>query len=611
MNWYVRASGPGTTPTSTGGMVPINLTVDSNNVVTNGTFANSSFFLENDVFHQRTTFWNVNPNVTWKPLDNLKIDAQVNYGKSSFFREQPQFNFQTPRESGLVVNYDNTNGNPQPIITTNRDLGDPDLGWQWYRVQVQNVKRDTKTKGGHLDITYGDNDMNFKAGAAYDEAYRSVRAYDNSAAFQTSVCGATCDGLTGSVPNSQVRQYLQTLNVNDFGHLAGANVGYTRFTTTKLRELIAATNYESFRDAAPEARGAVTGGSTGVIREKTWGGYAETNVHQEIFGRELRVNAGLRYFHTDQFVAGPTTTASGGLVDVSFRSSYDGFLPSANLSYDATDHLKLRASASRSITRADANSLLPGLTFSDPSAQIATSGNPDLSPYTSDNYDLGGEYYTGGSGYVGVAYFHKRIRGFTTTTQTVQPFSSLGIDYANLTVTQQQALNLRGGPDGASVVVNRPINLNTLIIKGVEVTWSQPLDFAVKGLGFSANGTYITQASQDGLVASGISKYNYNIQGYYENHGFSISLNYVWNDKSIAANAPQNTINVPLNADARGQLDLSAGYQLPFMNKAFRITLDALNLTNEPIRTTFGYDNATYNVYYPGRQFLVGLRAKF
>jgi outer membrane receptor protein involved in Fe transport len=53
------------------------------------------------------------------------------------------------------------------------------------------------------------------------------------------------------------------------------------------------------------------------------------------------------------------------------------------------------------------------------------------------------------------------------------------------------------------------------------------------------------------------------------------------------------------------------GYQLPFFNDSLRLTLDALNLTNEPIRTSFGYDNAPYSVYYPGREVLLGVRAKF
>ena len=609
MNWYVRNSGPGTSPTSTGGMVPIGLTVDANNVVTSGTFANSSFFLENDIFDQTTKFYNVNPTVRWQPNEKLTVDAQVNYGHSTFFREQPQFDFQTPRESGLEVYY-KASDSGQPSITTNRDLGDPNLGWKWYRVNVQNIARETTTKGAHVDARFGDSDVNVKIGAAYDEASRSIRAYDNSTAFQTAVCGATCDGTTGSVLNTQIGQYLKRLNVSDFGHLAKGSVGYTSFIMTDLDALKKATNYAQFRDTAPQTRGAVTGGSVGDIEEKTWGAYAEANAKGSLLDRDVTMNVGLRYFHTDQTVTSPIQVASG-LVDQTLSAKYDDILPSANFTMDASENLKLRLAISRSMTRADAGQLLPGTTFSDISAQVASAGNPDLKPYTSNNIDIGGEYYTGGIGYVGLSFFRKDIDGFTVTTQTTVPFTSLGINYADLNSSQQQALTLRGGPTVATVTLNRPINLNKLLIQGIEVTWVQPLDFLVKGMGFSANATKLEQSSSTGLFAPGVAPYRFNLQGFYEGHGASLSVNYVWNDESVAANAPQNNINVPLKAAARGQLDVSAGYQLPFAGKAWRVTLDALNITNEPLRTTFGYDNAPYSVYYPGRQVLLGLRASF
>ncbi len=169
----------------------------------------------------------------------------------------------------------------------------------------------------------------------------------------------------------------------------------------------------------------------------------------------------------------------------------------------------------------------------------------------------------------------------------------------------------RGVGVNALVTLNRPVNLDKLKLEGVEITWVQPLDFVTEGLGFSANGTKINQSSSTGLFAAGIAPYSYNLQAFYENYGVSVSLNYVWNDDSVAANAPQNNVNVPLRAEARGQLDLSAGYTLPFMDESMRVTLDALNLTNEPLRTQFGYDNSPYSVYYPGRQVLLGLRATF
>jgi TonB-dependent receptor len=610
MNWSVRNSGPGTSPTSTGGMVPINLTVDPNNVVTNGTFANSSFFLENDIFDQTMKFHNLNPSVQWQPRDGLTINGQINYGHNTFFREQPQFDFQTPRESGLNVFLQNDGGGDQPIITTNINLGDPNLGWRWYRVNVSNVKRATTTKGAHVDALFDKSAINVKAGLAYDEAARTIRAYDNSTAFQTAVCGATCDGLSGSVLNTAVSQYLRPLSVSNFGHLSSGSVGYTSFIMTDLAALKSATNYASFRDSAPEARGAVTGGATGDITEKTAGAYVEANSMMPFLERNLHMNFGVRYFHTDQTVTSPIQIASG-LIDQTLDAGYDDFLPSFNMTYDISKQVKLRLAASRSITRADAGQLLPGTTFSDPSAQVASAGNPNLKPYSSHNIDFGGEYYTGGIGYVGLALFRKNVDGFPVSTQTTIPFTQLGIDFTALNSTQQQAINLRDGPTVATVTLTHPVNLNTLQLKGVELTWVQPLDFLLSGLGFSANGTHITQSSDMGLFAAGIAPYLYHLQGYYEDHGASVSLNYIWVDKSVAANAPQNNLAVPLNSDARGQLDLSASYRLPMLNRRFRITLDALNLTNESIRTTFGYDNATYSVYNPGRQVLVGFRGSF
>ncbi len=603
MNWQVRNSGPGTSAQSTGGMVPIDLTVDDNGVVTSGTFANSSYFLEASLFKQTTKFWNVNPSVSWQPTEDLKVDLSANWSKSRFFREQPTWAFQTTPQSGVETYYDNTGGD-YPSITSNLDLNDPNNGsWQWYRQNIQLVRRKTETKGAHLDVTYGDDMFNVKVGGAYDQATRSIRAYDNSTAYQLSVCGTGCTGATGTVPTSAIAQYLRSSST------AG-------FIVPDFDALKQATNYASYRDSAPEARGAVTGGATGDMDEKVWGAYFELNGVTTIAGRDLHINTGMRYAHTDQLVVGPSQVGTE-IVDITSSSTYENFLPSINLTYDVADNVKLRASASRTMTRPDAGAILPGITFSDPSALTATAGNPNLKPYTSDNYDLGGEIYTGGIGYVGVSLFMKNIQGFTVTTSEQVAFGSLNIPFDSLISTQQNALNDRSLQTGIPVAqlpitVNRPVNLRDLKIKGIEATWVQPLDFLVKGLGFSANGTYLKQSSSSGLVATGVSPWSYNLQGFYENGGLSVSVNYVWNDEAIAVNGPQNGINgADLKSDARGQLDMSAGYQLPFFNKALRLTLDVLNITDEPIRTTFEYSNAAYSVYYPGRTVLAGIRANF
>ncbi len=620
MNWQVRNSGPGTSPQSTGGMIPIDLTVDSNNVVTTGTFANSSFFLEASRYKQTTHFWNINPSMTWEPTDKLKVVANLNMSKSRFFREQPTWAFQTTPQSGVDVYYDNTNGY-YPQITTNIDLNSPAAGWQWYRQNVQNVRRRTETQGAHLDLTYGDEYFNVKVGGAYDRAKRLVRAYDNSSAYQLTVCGTNCAGLTGTITNAQVPQYLMPFPVSNFGHLANRNVGYTAFVVPDFQKIIDATNYNQFRDDAPEARGAVTGGATGDVDEKVVGAYFEVNGRTTLFGRDLDVNAGMRYAHTKQNVVGPSQVGIT-IVDIVANSTYENFLPALNVTWSAADNLKLRFSASRTMTRPEAGNILPGITFSDPSALEASAGNPALKPFTSDNIDIGGEYYTGGIGYIGLTAFQKIVDGFTINQPAQVSFGSLNIPFSSLQSTQQGALTDRSRNTGVAIDdlpinVNRPINLQSLRLRGLEATWVQPLDFLVKGFGFSANGTYIKQSSDSifngrKLTATGVPKWSYNLQGFYENEGLSVSLNYVWNDKSIGQNGPQNGINSAfLGNDSRGQLDLSAGYQLPFFNKALRLTVDVLNITNEPIRTIFAYDNAPYSIFYPGRQVLAGIRANF
>ncbi len=48
-----------------------------------------------------------------------------------------------------------------------------------------------------------------------------------------------------------------------------------------------------------------------------------------------------------------------------------------------------------------------------------------------------------------------------------------------------------------------------------------------------------------------------------------------------------------------------------WFDRSGKITLDATNLTNAPYRTTFGPRDATYSVYNPGYQVLIGWQGRF
>jgi TonB-dependent receptor len=598
MDWYVRNSAPN----STGGMVPLNLTVDSNGVVTAGTFANSAFFLEARPYKETVDFYTFTPAWQYHVNDWAEVDLHANYSKSSFFREAPSFLWDTPFNSGLTVTYTN-NGGPIPTIHPSANLADPNLGWRWDRVNVQNVSRRTDTKGAHLDVILG-HDTQIRFGGAYDDIGRAITAFDNSAAYQANAFA--------TLPNGSFSQYFSSGPASDFMHLVGANPGYTNFIVPNLPAIEKVTNYQFYSDNAPYARSSATNTPSGDIREKTLGAYAEINGQNDLLDRMLNYNFGMRFVHTDQHIHGPVLI-NNVLSFVTINTSYEDWLPSFNAAWDVTKDMKLRFAASRTLTRANPNAMLPGTTFSDPSAQTANQGNPQLSPYTSNNFDLGGEYYTGGAGYFGVALFNKDISGFTVNQQITRPFTFLGIPFSALNQTQQDAINARGGPNNATVQVNSQVNISqTLTMRGVELDWVQPLDFLHKGFGLTANFTHLIQdAHGSTAVATGISPNSFNVTGYYEDHRVSVHVTYEYADGKDVAAAPQNGVNVPLRVDSRGQWDLSASYLLPWFGEKVQLTFDAINFTNSPLRQTFGYHNAPYTYYNPGAEYLLGFRASF
>ena len=66
-------------------------------------------------------------------------------------------------------------------------------------------------------------------------------------------------------------------------------------------------------------------------------------------------------------------------------------MPSLNLSWDATNELKFRFGAARTLTRPDLASLSPAVNSVTSIPWSINKGNPELRPYTSDSLDLSAE----------------------------------------------------------------------------------------------------------------------------------------------------------------------------------------------------------------------------
>ncbi|GGY64952.1 TonB-dependent receptor [Cellvibrio zantedeschiae] len=603
-----------------GNAIPLNMKVDENNVVTSATFANAQFFLEARPYSEDLNFYNVNPGAHFEFNDLSTVDVQLNSSRSDWRRESPTVLINTPLNKGISVDYVN-NGNVPTFTPKGVNLNDPAAGWTWAggRLNIQNEERDTETDGIHVDYRFGDDTNNVKVGIAKDTIKRAIRGYDNSARWEDVACRngldasgnspatgrAACDGMSANakIPQSALASYLMA------GPYGFIDVNYDKF--------FAATNYYALKDSAPEGNSSNTGANSGIIDEDTTGGYFELNTSTEVGGRPLNINVGARYAETEQLISGPVTIA-GVRQYQDLKSKYDAWLPSFNSTFDVTDDIKLRFAASRTLTRPNPSSMLPATTFSDVSAVQARQGNPNLSPYLGTNFDIGGEWYTGDEGYVGVTLFEKQITGFTVTGTNQIPFLNLGIPFDSLTQQQRDAINspARGGPNVATVTVEQQVNASgSLNIEGAEITWVQPLDMILEGLGFNANYTHIKQKSEGSgvpAIAVGVSPETYNFTAYWENYGASIRLTYSYNEGSYASgNNQNNTLAAYLYSDSRGQLDLSSSYKFEGVTGEPELSLNVSNLTGEPLRTTWGYDSATFTYYDPGMIVTLGLRASF
>jgi TonB-dependent receptor len=651
--------------------IPLNMKVDKTDcangcTVTSGTFANALNFIEFGPRRDKVDLLGINPGAEWKITPKLVLDVAGNYNRSRFTHEAPTVMPMTAPNSGNTITYANNGG--VPSIESNLDLKNP-ASYQWIggRVNIQNELRQTETKGFHTNLAWGDKKLTVKGGFAWDDIDRQIRAQDNSAAWQAAVCGNNptvfLQGPNGAPPcngastpgasaaalypgygtgytagQSAPLTYQGSLITNAAlpGYLVPGPYGNLALDWDRFRK---DSNYDYYNSTAPDSGASSTGASAGYIREKSKAVYMEASGELAPAGFTTRWNAGVRYVRTNQQVGALNSQSDPRNANLTLNGSkypnisawvyqntdYSNVLPSATVAVDVRKDMVFRAAASRSMTRVDPNALRPGINFSGVSADTGTMGNPNLKPYLSDNIDLGLDWYTGREGYVSVTGFQKRVNGFTVQENISMPFSALaqyGINYGTLIPTQQQAIDSRGGPDVAQVVMTRPRNAEGILrIRGLELGWVQPLDklLPIKGFGFNETLTLINQKASgegsSGFIALGVPKKTNNFSVYYENHGYMARFMHTYSQGSQVATANQSGITqAALFGDTYKQWDFSSAIELDqvFDREGWpSLTFDIVNLNKAKRRGYFQFSNATMSQYDPGRTFAVGLRMKF
>ncbi|GGY62383.1 TonB-dependent receptor [Cellvibrio zantedeschiae] len=294
----------------------------------------------------------------------------------------------------------------------------------------------------------------------------------------------------------------------------------------------------------------------------------------------VKGNFGLRYVETEatssSYKIDGTPLATGDFDGDKYysksrsndKASYHDVLPSVNVSFDLTDELVLRATASQAINRPSYDNMFTAATqvgYQDTIAgnETLVTGNVGLKPMKSSQADLGLEYYYGDGNLVSVTYFVKDISNFVTSSNSFhQSIGLVSPDSKKDDWTVTKYVNAGGGE-----------------IDGLELQWNHAFG---NGFGTSINYTYANGTAPAVSYADNInvftesSKNSANLVGYWENDTFSARAAYNWRSKYMVREMPFYYGN--RWHDAFGTLDLSFGWHV---TENINVTLEATNVLEE------------------------------
>ena len=233
------------------------------------------------------------------------------------------------------------------------------------------------------------------------------------------------------------------------------------------------------------------------------------------------------------------------------------------------------------------------------------SGNPNLRPLRSNNYDASLEWYFAPTGSLTAGVFRRDVTNFIfrSTTNVV----------------------IAGAPDRR---VNAPSNGGAGRVQGAEVAFTGFLDLDglpdwAHGFGAQANYTYLDAATElapdfrNRLSGQqpfpGVSEHAFNLVALYERPVFSARLAYNWRSRFVIEYQDlQAGFLAPLYQRSLGVMDFSASVT-PVENVT--IAFDLLNLLGTPVRTERDYnaagDSYPFQVRYIERTYSLGVRFRF
>lgn len=563
-----------------------------------------------------TTSYQIGGNLKWSVTDNfdLRFDASTTQAKN-----------RTP--NGFVVlgayaqsspRYDLVAGQDMPTLSNLGSTNDPSLIRAHYSSVAEGRVRD-KGSEFHFDGEYRSDGNLLRSvlfGLAYNERHKTRSNADNSDTA-CSYCGYDVP-----IPVSLLSPYTMS---NWLPKASGSSTAPVNTLTANLDELLAYLSTPSVlatprqgRTAAQQAavaaaQLALPGGPFGLrnrpaqlldVDEKVFAAY----VNASVGGLGWSGNVGFRFADTRVVSRGFAQAITAISVNpgddnlnftfadpapVSVRNHYMNFLPSANVKFDLTDKMVLRAAASQTVTRPTLTDLGVDNAYTGRiTAAVSSGGNPGLRPFKSTNYDLSWEYYLSDISYVSAALFYKQFSDFLEQ-------QTLPVQIGDYTF---QDTRTRNGATGSVAGLEL----------GAQLTADRWTTGALGGLGVAGNYTYVTDTAQRAANTNsscgynGLSPHSLNGSIFYQKYGIQTRASYNW--RSSFLRTCFSDYGQPENRKAYGQLDVSASYDI---TPNFQIYAQGVNLTGNYVYDYSVFEERVKNIQNFGRRFNFGIRASF
>jgi TonB-dependent receptor len=302
-------------------------------------------------------------------------------------------------------------------------------------------------------------------------------------------------------------------------------------------------------------------------------------------------------------------------------------------------------------------------------------GNPNLKPLVSDNFDISLEWYFAPTSYVSAGFFYKKVKNFIGTGlvptelfglrdpssgtpgsrsgDAVEEIQSItGAVLNNVALFSMTALIDQYEGDVAAASAEFQANLQPngtldqdfvnelLAARDVIADENDPLflfnlatpinseegnihGFELQGqyffgdTGFGISGSFtkvygdvnvdiLSDPNTNVYALVGLAD-SANITGIYENYGFSARIAYNWRDKYLSA-VNRGGGHSPVFFEPFGTLDANISYDI---NDSFSVSLEAINILSEPIRSYGRDDNQLWFAQEQKPRVFLGARYRF